>query len=552
MLCQKDIPEELRCPTDAKRSIKGVGYKTIADNLFGFSKIDSLPKTIDVTRLDDGDGVKATFQRNLAKWHDSCRLEFNSTQLVRAEKRKTPCKDIQDVPKKFTRQSVDKKPQPKDKCFFCDEQDSNDDTLREASTFELDAHVRKCALQLGDKPLLATLSTGDMIAQEAKYHTKCLVSLYNKVRDADAKTVEPDPDRMNHAVALAELVTYIDEARTDALVAPVFVLADLAALYTTLMEQLGTIMTGRVHSTKLKNRILRYFPDLEEHEQGRDVLLAFNQDLGSALQKACGQDADDDAIHLARAVNIVRRDMLKIKTASIGSFDTYCQEDSVPHTLTGLVGMVLNGSNIRDQPNHLCIPAPTLAISQLLVFNFSARRRWIVSGPEMSRVIREFQASAEKKTHRTGILHHEQTKHAQMAFVRDVKTLHCAMGEMGNPFCDESNDLLVLDSRDVADPVIITALRQMEMLGQEQYERYIEERLVNRTNPIADPIKRNNLSLFSRPPVRKKSKAQLHLSSIKNDCSLFSRLYIASQVRDGCSLSMRTRPVLQRCHRWAT
>ena len=255
MLCQKDIPEELRCPADAKRSIKGVGYKTLADNLFGFSKIDSLPKTIDVTRLDDGDGVEATFQRNRAKWHDPCRLEFNSTQRVRAEKRKTPCKDIQDVPKKFTRQSVDKKPQPKDKCFFCDEQDSNDDTLHEASTFELDAHVRKCALQLGDKPLLSKLSAGDLIAQEAKYHTKCLVSLYNKVRDTDAKTAEPDPDRMNHAIALAELVTYIEEARTDALVAPVFVLADLAALYTTRMEQLGTIMTGRVHSTKLKNRI---------------------------------------------------------------------------------------------------------------------------------------------------------------------------------------------------------------------------------------------------------------------------------------------------------
>ena len=111
------------------------------------------------------------------------------------------------------------------------------------------------------------------------------------------------------------------------------------------------------------------------------MLLALSQDLGSALQKACGQDADDDAIHLARAANIVRLDMLKIKTAFSGSFDTYCQEDSVPHTLTGLVGMVLNGSNIRDQPNHLCIPAPTLAISQLLVFNFSARRRESTTDP---------------------------------------------------------------------------------------------------------------------------------------------------------------------------
>ena len=69
-----------------------------------------------------------------------------------------------------------------------------------------------------------------------------------------------------------------------------------------------------------------------------------------------------------------------------------------------------------------------------LTENPAALRRWMVSGREMSRVIREFQASAEKKNHRTGILHHEQTKHAQMAFVRDVKSLHCAMGEMGNPF----------------------------------------------------------------------------------------------------------------------
>ena len=46
-------------------------------------------------------------------------------------------------------------------------------------------------------------------------------------------------------------------------------------------------------------------------------------------------------------------------------------------------------------------------------------------------------------------------------------------------------------------------------------------------------MKRNNLPLFSRPPLRAKSKAQLQLLSLKNDCSLFSRLYIASQIRSG-------------------
>ena len=136
-----------------------------------------------------------------------------------------------------------------------------------------------------------------------------------------------------------------------------------------------------------------------------------------------------------------------------------------------------------------------------LTENPAALRRWMVSRPALARVIREFQPSAE----RTGILYHQHTKHAQMAFVRDVQSLYCAMGEMGDPCYDESNDTLVLDSRELADPVIFTALCQIEMLGQEQYERYVDERLVNQTQLIADPIKRNNLSLCSRERCQRRS-----------------------------------------------
>ena len=42
----------------------------------------------------------------------------------------------------------------------------------------------------------------------------------------------------------------------DNMVAPVFKLTDLVILYSARLEQLGTHVTGRVHSTKLKNRIL--------------------------------------------------------------------------------------------------------------------------------------------------------------------------------------------------------------------------------------------------------------------------------------------------------
>lgn len=151
----------------------------------------------------------------------------------------------------------------------------------------------------------------------------------------------------------------------------------------------------------------------------------------------------------------------------------------------------------------------------------------------MARLISEFQATTDKRLKKTELKHHEQTKHMQVAFARDVKALTRVIGEMGNPFCEDSKDLLVLDSRDVADPAVINTLHQIEKLGQEQYDTYVNERLVHQIKPITDPIKRNNLPLFSRPPVREKSRTKLQVLSLKNDCSLFSRLFIASQTRDG-------------------
>jgi len=74
-------------------------------------------------------------------------------------------------------------------------------------------------------------------------------------------------------------------------------------------------------------------------------------------------------------------------------------------------------------------------------------------------------------------------------------------------------------------------LRQIKSFEQKQYDIYVNERLVNQTKPITDPIKRNNLPLFSRLPVREKTRAYIQLSSLNNDCSLLSRLYIASQIR---------------------
>lgn len=78
---------------------------------------------------------------------------------------------------------------------------------------------------------------------------------------------------------------------------------------------------------------------------------------------ACDHDSDTDAVCLARAANIVRRDMLKMKNQFNGSFEEKCQEESVPASLLALVAMVVNGPNIEAQISSSAMPQPIFTIS---------------------------------------------------------------------------------------------------------------------------------------------------------------------------------------------
>ena len=88
--------------------------------------------------------------------------------------------------------------------------------------------MKKAATLIGDMQLLGRLSAGDMIAQDAKYQTNCLLRLYNRVRacKTDAKN-EECKDGTASGIVFAELVMFLEEARYEENVAPVFKLADL-------------------------------------------------------------------------------------------------------------------------------------------------------------------------------------------------------------------------------------------------------------------------------------------------------------------------------------
>ena len=55
------------------------------------------------------------------------------------------------------------------------------------------------------------------------------------------------------------------------------------------------------------------FQTMEAQKKGQDVILIPNKYVGGAFRKACEHDTNGDAVLLARAVNIVRRVMFKMK-----------------------------------------------------------------------------------------------------------------------------------------------------------------------------------------------------------------------------------------------
>ena len=240
--------------------------------------------------------------------------------------------------------------------------------------FKLNTRLKECALQLQDTILLVKLSAGDMISQDAVYHKNCLVALYNREKRSHPGNTQENAERQYQGIALGELVSYIDEIRAESTTSiPVFKLTEFAKLYSDQLEELGAKITGPIHTTRLKDRILANIPDMQVHKHGRDVLLAFNEDIGTVLNNAYGRDFDDEGMILSQAARIVRRSMSETKYSFNGTFGKDCQSQSVPGLLLSLVKMILSGSSIKKDSDHINEAQAALTIAQLLQYNSSFR-----------------------------------------------------------------------------------------------------------------------------------------------------------------------------------
>ena len=68
----------------------------------------------------------------------------------------------------------------------------------------------------------------------------------------------------------------------------------------------------------------------------------------------------------------------------------------------------------------------------------------------MARLVSEFEASMTTEVEFQGADHHEVQRSFQVSFFKDVKSLVTTIEDFGNPFLEESEDLIVLDTKEIA------------------------------------------------------------------------------------------------------
>ena len=99
-------------------------------------------------------------------------------------------------------------------------------------------------------------------------------------------------------------------------------------MYKQRLEQFGIGSSeSDFYPTRLKEKLLGEISELEAHKSGRDILLAFQKDVGFALSQASNYS---EAIILGKAAKILRRHMLDHYLKFEGRFHEGCVEDAIP------------------------------------------------------------------------------------------------------------------------------------------------------------------------------------------------------------------------------
>ncbi|KAJ8414891.1 hypothetical protein AAFF_G00024140 [Aldrovandia affinis] len=157
----------------------------------------------------------------------------------------------------------------------------------------------------------------------------------------------------------------------------------------------------------------------------------------------------------------------------------------------------------------------------------------MIAGPEViSHLVAQYEAACGTKEGTEHTSHHEETERAQRVFFENVEKLSQAMKDMGNPFQEESRDLLSLDTKDIAHHTAAELIGTHLEKCKVRFQEFMKGLEGEEESTFYEPIKKNRVDFFRQVPASVDSSKQ---KVLKEDCQLFSKLFISCQSRE-CDL----------------
>ncbi|KAE8742024.1 hypothetical protein FOCC_FOCC012440 [Frankliniella occidentalis] len=370
-MCQ-ETGGKLTCPAlNPNIAYINVGYNVISANiekLKGSSHVFISGRRAE--HFDEGCGVKETMIKQKAKWHKKCILDY-TTRFPEEPATLTSKNTVQEQKTTDIRtRSSSVAINPKEEvCFLCKKTENKNQPLHQCMTFEIYNSIKEYASKAQDSETLAFLAEGDLVAQEAKYHSICVLNLHSKGKGFCNQ--ENNDSDVCDSLAFADLLLYMHGQLEESGTKCAFKTSDLVKLYNDRYSQLlgkKRPLTD-VHKTRFRERILLHIPDLQAIKSGREYILT-TTNLNILGNFEVSND-DFDALAVNRFIRNIRKTVFSSDIKFTGSFEENCEEACIPPTLLALVSMLLYGSVISSEVRGT---KPAISISQFFLANMLKSR----------------------------------------------------------------------------------------------------------------------------------------------------------------------------------
>ena len=144
-----------------------------------------------------------------------------------------------------------------------------------------------------------------MPAIEAKYRPSCLCKLYSRAAYLQRSGSNINEHAVTYETVLSETIDFTRKELKKSETAPVFMLSELKQMFISAYYRY-TVTNIELHSTRMKEQLLSWIPDLQAHKRGKKIVLTPDDVATETILAAFSYSGGQNGLHLVQTVKLVR------------------------------------------------------------------------------------------------------------------------------------------------------------------------------------------------------------------------------------------------------